>query len=202
MRKAGLRTLAVETGSGNVFADLGLPNPEEHQVKADLASRIDDIVRHRKLTQAKAAAVMGLKQPDVSRYCLTPILPGCDMDLITGDTPQDRRAPPARIRDHLRLPLLPAPHLCLALRLFEHQQSAACRFCECVRGPTLSIGGLLLCTCRMLLVPLSASHLSGGSPGISVPGVARSITSFRWVIPRIPLMPPMDSIKTRSVSSA
>ncbi len=33
MRKAGLRTLAVETGSGNVFADLGLPNPEEHQVK-------------------------------------------------------------------------------------------------------------------------------------------------------------------------
>lgn len=67
MKKTKGTKLPVETGSGNVFADLGLPNPEEHLVKADLVFRIDDIIRHRRLTQAKAAAVMGLKQPDVSR---------------------------------------------------------------------------------------------------------------------------------------
>jgi len=59
--------MAVERGSGNVFADIGLPDAETHLAKAALVSRIDDIIRHRKLTQAKAAAVMGLKQPDVSR---------------------------------------------------------------------------------------------------------------------------------------
>jgi predicted XRE-type DNA-binding protein len=67
MKKAKATKFPVETGSGNVFADLGFPNPEEHLIKADLVFRIDDIIRHRKLTQTKAAAVMGLKQPDVSR---------------------------------------------------------------------------------------------------------------------------------------
>ena len=37
----------VTTGSGNVFADLGLPNPEEHLVKADLVFRIGEIIRRR-----------------------------------------------------------------------------------------------------------------------------------------------------------
>ena len=58
---------AVERGSGNVFADLGFPDADAHLVKAGLVSRIDDIVRDRGLTQAQAARLMGLSQPDVSR---------------------------------------------------------------------------------------------------------------------------------------
>ena len=58
---------AVERGSGNVFADLGFPDADAHLVKADLVSRIDDIVRGRGLTQTEAGRLMGLSQPDVSR---------------------------------------------------------------------------------------------------------------------------------------
>ena len=58
---------AVERGSGSVFADLGFPDADAHLVKAELVSRIDDIVRDRGLTQTAAARLMGLSQPDVSR---------------------------------------------------------------------------------------------------------------------------------------
>ena len=57
----------VERGSGNVFADLGLPDANAHLVKAELVSRIDDIVRNRGITRAEAARLLGLSQPDVSR---------------------------------------------------------------------------------------------------------------------------------------
>jgi len=57
----------VEVGSGNVFADLGLPNPEESLAKAKLASRISEMIRQRRLTQAAAAEVLGIDQPKVSR---------------------------------------------------------------------------------------------------------------------------------------
>ncbi len=59
--------MEVEKGSGNVFADLGLPDAEEHLLKAQLVSRIDGIIRRRKLTQTKAAELLGLSQPDISR---------------------------------------------------------------------------------------------------------------------------------------
>src|SRR5712671_6280871 len=52
--------------SGNMFADLGLANPEEELLKAKLVREIRGIIKRRKLTQTKAAAVLGLKQPDVS----------------------------------------------------------------------------------------------------------------------------------------
>ena len=58
---------AVEHGSGNVFADLGFPDADAHLVKAELAGRIDDIVRQRGITQTEAARLLGLSQPDVSR---------------------------------------------------------------------------------------------------------------------------------------
>lgn len=57
----------VEQGSGNVFADLGLPRPEEHKAKARLALRIRDAIQERGLSQADAAALMGLSQADVSK---------------------------------------------------------------------------------------------------------------------------------------
>ena len=58
--------IAVERGSGNVFADLGLPDADAHLVKAELVSRIDDMVRNRGMTQTEAARLLGLSQPDVS----------------------------------------------------------------------------------------------------------------------------------------
>jgi predicted XRE-type DNA-binding protein len=58
--------IAVKRGSGNVFADLGFEHPEEEKLKAQLVREIRDIIKRRKLTQTRAAALLGLKQPDVS----------------------------------------------------------------------------------------------------------------------------------------
>lgn len=56
-----------EIGSGNVFADIGLPNPEEHLIKAQLVYRIDVLMKGRGLKQVQAAKLFGVKQPDVSK---------------------------------------------------------------------------------------------------------------------------------------
>ena len=56
----------VELSSGNVFADLGLPHPEELLAKATLAHRIHVLIKERKLTQRKAAQLLGIDQPKVS----------------------------------------------------------------------------------------------------------------------------------------
>lgn len=56
-----------EKSSGNVFADVGLPDAAEHYVKAELVARIDTLMRARKLKQVEAAALFGVKQPDVSK---------------------------------------------------------------------------------------------------------------------------------------
>ena len=66
MKKLTRKTLEREPSSGNVFADLGLPNADEHLIKAGLVVRIDRIIRQRKLTQAAAAQLMGIDQPKVS----------------------------------------------------------------------------------------------------------------------------------------
>lgn len=56
----------IEASSGNVFADLGLKNPEELLAKAELVQRISDILAERKLTQGRAAKLLGIDQPKVS----------------------------------------------------------------------------------------------------------------------------------------
>jgi predicted XRE-type DNA-binding protein len=56
----------VTASSGNVFVDIGVPHPEEELAKAQLASRIREVVRRRRLTQAAAAALMAIDQPKVS----------------------------------------------------------------------------------------------------------------------------------------
>jgi predicted XRE-type DNA-binding protein len=58
--------IAVTEGSGNVFADLDVAEPEEELAKAQLASLIRDAIRRGRLTQAAAAALTGLDQPKVS----------------------------------------------------------------------------------------------------------------------------------------
>jgi predicted XRE-type DNA-binding protein len=65
MRKKAEET-AVEQSSGNVFADLGLPNAEERLAKADLGLAIAREIEARRLTQGEAADLLGVAQPDVS----------------------------------------------------------------------------------------------------------------------------------------
>jgi predicted XRE-type DNA-binding protein len=54
-------------GSGNIFADIGLHEPEEALAKARLAEAIAETIRRRGLTQAESAAIMGVDQPKVSQ---------------------------------------------------------------------------------------------------------------------------------------
>jgi predicted XRE-type DNA-binding protein len=56
----------IHRGSGNVFADLRIPNPEQYLAKAELAARILKIVQKRRLTQQAAGKLLGLPQPKVS----------------------------------------------------------------------------------------------------------------------------------------
>jgi predicted XRE-type DNA-binding protein len=58
--------ITIERGSGNVFADLDLPNPEERLAKALLSRLIADSMKARGLTQTQAARVLGTTQPKVS----------------------------------------------------------------------------------------------------------------------------------------
>jgi predicted XRE-type DNA-binding protein len=56
-----------EIGGGNVFKDLGVPNAEEHLIKAQLVHKIDSLLKQRGLTQIDAAHLLGVRQPDVSK---------------------------------------------------------------------------------------------------------------------------------------
>lgn len=57
----------IEVEAGNVFAQLGLPNPEERLRKARLMSVINAVLRRRGLSQRYAAKATGLNQAGVSR---------------------------------------------------------------------------------------------------------------------------------------
>jgi predicted XRE-type DNA-binding protein len=98
------KPIPVEQGSGNVFADIGLPNPEERLAKAGLAIRIAAAIRARRLTQARAARVLKIDQPKVSRllrgqlsgfstgrlmHFLT--LLGRDVEIVVTPAPRSRR---------------------------------------------------------------------------------------------------------------
>jgi predicted XRE-type DNA-binding protein len=56
-----------EAGSHNVFEDIGVPNAEEHLVKAHLVFKIGAILKRRGLKQVEAAELLGIRQPDVSK---------------------------------------------------------------------------------------------------------------------------------------
>lgn len=60
------KAVKATVGSENIFADLGFANPEEELLKAKLIRELRAIIKRRKLTQTKAAELLGLKQPDVS----------------------------------------------------------------------------------------------------------------------------------------
>ena len=95
--------VAVYGGSGNVYADLGYPDAEDMLVKAQLVSKIAEIIERRGLTQTQAAKVLGLTQPKVSAMlrgqfrgfserrlidCLTSL--GRDVQIVIRETPRHR----------------------------------------------------------------------------------------------------------------
>src|SRR5262245_34530920 len=65
-KKKGDAPVPSERTSGNAFADLGLKHPEELLRKAEPVQRIVDIIAERKLTQVRAAKLLGIDQPKVS----------------------------------------------------------------------------------------------------------------------------------------
>src|ERR1700747_107141 len=96
--------IAVQEGSGNVFADVGLPNPEERLAKADLGIRIGTAIRARRLTQARAARLLKIDQPKVSRLLRGQLsgfsterlmrfltLLGRDVEIVVKTAPRSRR---------------------------------------------------------------------------------------------------------------
>jgi predicted XRE-type DNA-binding protein len=56
----------VTEGSGDVFADLGLPNPEQELLKAQLTLQIYTILKGSGMTQVEIAKILGVQQPQVS----------------------------------------------------------------------------------------------------------------------------------------
>ena len=56
----------ITQSTGNVFADLGLADADEALAKAGIAARICEVITARKLTQARAATLLGVDQPKIS----------------------------------------------------------------------------------------------------------------------------------------
>jgi predicted XRE-type DNA-binding protein len=63
MRK---RRIKVEQGSSNIFADLGLPDAEDLLLKSKLVIELHRLINDRRLTQTRAAKLIGVSQPDLS----------------------------------------------------------------------------------------------------------------------------------------
>jgi predicted XRE-type DNA-binding protein len=106
MKRAQIVTrqgITVERGSGNVYADLAFPDSEDMLVKAQLVTKVAEIIRQRRLTQKQAAKLLRLTQPKISRLlrgqfrgiserrllrCLTQL--GRDVQIVVKPTPQQR----------------------------------------------------------------------------------------------------------------
>lgn len=56
----------VEVGSGNVFSDLGFDDADERRLRVQLAMRLNDLIKERKLTQTAVAEIFGIPQPHIS----------------------------------------------------------------------------------------------------------------------------------------
>ncbi len=97
------RNAVVLKGSHNVYADLGYADAEDMAVKAQLVSRITDLIRERGLSQEEAARILHLTQPKISKLlngqfrgvserlllrCLTKL--GRDVQIVVRPTPRRR----------------------------------------------------------------------------------------------------------------
>ena len=96
--------IPVYESSGNVFADLDLPSPEEMLVKAELVHQIGEMITQQNLTQMEAAELLGIDQPKVSAlmrgqltgFSLERLLRfmnmlGRDVEIVVRPLPQERK---------------------------------------------------------------------------------------------------------------
>ncbi len=103
MKKTQESEIAIEKGSGNVYADLGFPDAADMLIKAQLVAKISEIIRQRRLTQEQTAKLLRLTQPRISRIlrgdfrgiserrllqCLTRL--GRDVQIVVKQAPRQR----------------------------------------------------------------------------------------------------------------
>ena len=75
--------------SGNVFADLGLPNPDEELLKAQIVRTLDHLITEKRLTPQQAANALGIEKSDLDAAA-RPL-----ERLLGGSTPAVRQRLPA-----------------------------------------------------------------------------------------------------------
>lgn len=107
----------IHEGSGNIFADLGLPHPEERLAKAVVLMQIRDAIEEQGLTQEQAGRRMRLPQPKVSNLlrgrlegfsmdrlfrCLNAL--GRDVEIVITRKPADRERGEVRVRGQAPAP--------------------------------------------------------------------------------------------------
>ena len=61
-----MKDIKLEQSSGNVFADIGLDQPQQRLAKSDLAIKIAQAIAKQQLSQTQAAELLGITQPKVS----------------------------------------------------------------------------------------------------------------------------------------
>ena len=124
IRKAESEARIVH-GSGNIFADLGLPDADLLLAKADMAHCIGAIISARGLTQRKAAEILGIDQPGVSgllrgdlhRYSSDRLIRflgalGHDVEVVVRDRPANSRRPGRlRVRRAVERPTAPTSRM-------------------------------------------------------------------------------------------
>ena len=104
MSKRKGHDVKAEVGSGNVYADLGYADADEMLIKAQLVSKIGEIIKRKGFTQTQAAKLLGVPQPKLSNLlrgqfrgfserrlmdCLTKL--GRDVQIVVKTTPRSRR---------------------------------------------------------------------------------------------------------------
>lgn len=95
----------VKASSGSVYADLGFKDYEEMETKANLVVEINKEIKKKKLTQAKAAKILGISQPKLSDllrghfrgYSVERLIHflnelGKDVDIVISSPPKSRKA--------------------------------------------------------------------------------------------------------------
>ena len=102
-RRRSIERFEIHEGSGNVYRDLGFPDADEMLVKAQLVTKIREIIRSKSLTQVEAAKILGLPQPKLSGIlrgqfrgvserklidCLTRL--GRDVEIVVREAPRRR----------------------------------------------------------------------------------------------------------------
>ncbi len=64
-QKTDVEEIEYYVGCGNVFADLGLPDAEELQVKSQLSIEIEQAIKKKRLTKNQAAVLLGVSKEEL-----------------------------------------------------------------------------------------------------------------------------------------